>query len=344
MLHNRLLTLQSRPDGRLKASDLIITSAPVPDLRPGEVLVRNTWLSIDPSIRIRLRSSTPNGYLPPFEPGEPLVGLALGVVEESRNSEFAPGDTVSHMYGYRDYAVIGTDGATIGGYGSLSRFDAGKLPSQWFLGPLGSSGLTAYAGLFGVAGLRPNDTLWVSAAAGAVGSIAAQLAQQRGATVIGSAGSPEKVSYLLDELGLDAAFDYHEGPITDLVAKAAPTGIDVYFDNVGSEHLAAALDNMRPGGRVAVCGALSDYDNATPAPGPSNLFQLVSKGIRVEGFRAGSFNHLATEMRTEIGGYLREGRMKYSELVFDGLEQAPDALTAMLAGDNTGKTLVRLEP
>lgn len=343
MLNNRLLTLQSRPDGRLKTSDLIIRTAPVPDLRPGEVLVRNTWLSIDPSIRIRLRSSTPNGYLPPFEPGEPLVGLALGVVEESRNSDFAPGDTVSHMYGYRDYAVIGTDGATIGGYGSLTRFDDRGLPLQWFLGPLGSSGLTAYAGLFGVANLRPTDTLWVSAAAGAVGSIAAQLAQQRGATVIGSAGSPEKVSHLLDELGLDAAFDYHAGPITDLLAKAAPSGIDVYFDNVGSDHLAAALDNMRPGGRVAMCGALSDYDNATPAPGPSNLFQLVSKGIRVEGFRAGSFNDLATEMRTEIGGYLREGRMKYSELVFEGLDEAPAALTAMLRGDNTGKTLVRLE-
>ncbi|PVY30154.1 NADP-dependent oxidoreductase [Williamsia muralis] len=340
--HNRLLCLSSRPEGPLQTGDLVITDAPLPDLAAGEVLIRNTWLSIDPSIRIRLGSTTPNGYLPPFEPGEPLVGLALGVVERSENSGFAPGDIVSHMYGYRDYAVIGTDGSTIGGYGGLTSLDPEDLPLQWFLGPLGSSGLTAYAGLIAVADLQPGDTVWVSAAAGAVGSIAAQLAKLRGAVVIGSAGSAEKVDYLERTLGLDAAFDYHAGPITELVERAAPGGIDVYFDSVGSDHLAAALDNMRPGGRVAMCGALADYDSTTPSPGPSNLFQLVSKGIRIEGYRAGSFNHLAADMRSEIAGYLRDDRMKYSELVFHGLEEAPSALIAMLRGDNTGKTLCRL--
>ena len=276
---NRLLSLGRRPDGRLQDSDFRFPEQRVPDLTSGEVLVRNTWLSIDPSIRIRLQARTPPGYMPPFEIGEPLLGLALGVVEESRHEDFAPGQTVSHMFGYRDYAVVRPGGTTIGGYGALTEVTENGFPLQWQLGPLGSSGLTAYAGLLAVAGLQQSDTVWISAAAGAVGSIAAQLAKLRGATVIGSAGSPAKVDYLHTTLGLDGAFDYHDGPVGDLLAASAPEGIDLYFDSVGSDHLIAAIETMRPGGRIAMCGALSEYDTLAAPPTPSNLFQLVSKEI-----------------------------------------------------------------
>ncbi|MFZ2175059.1 MAG: NADP-dependent oxidoreductase [Rhodococcus sp. (in: high G+C Gram-positive bacteria)] len=341
---SRQLCLRSRPDNQLKTSDLIIAETPIPTLGPDEVLVRNSWLSIDPSTRIRLAEATPRGYLPPLELGDPLTGLALGIVVDSNSADFEPGDLVSHMYGFRDFAVVGAGGATMGGYGSLTKVDPGGFPPQWFLGPLGSSGLTAYAGLVGVLEIDRDDVVWVSAAAGAVGSIASQLAKLRGCTVIGSAGSPAKVEYLTERLGLDAAFDYHDGAIAALLATAAPNGISAYFDNVGSGHLAAAIDNLGQAGRVAMCGSIADYDASdSPSPGPSNLFQLISKEIRIQGFRAGSYMHMADEMRAEVGSYLSDGRMVHSELVFDGLESAPAALIAMLGGENTGKTLCRID-
>ncbi|WP_307055611.1 MDR family NADP-dependent oxidoreductase [Arthrobacter bambusae] len=339
---NQHLVLQRKVQGRLRPDDLAMAEARLPVLEAGDVLVRNTWQSIDPSIRIRLASTTPRGYLPPFKLGEPLVGLALGTVVESKNDQFEPGDQVSHMFGFRDFAVVGAGGDSIGGYGSLTRIDTAGFPLQWYLGPLGSSGLTAYAGLIGVLDISAADTVWISAAAGAVGSVAAKLAKLRGCKVIGSAGSADKVTYLTQTLHLDAVFAYHAGNITELLAKAAPEGITAYFDSVGGDHLTAALDNRRNGGRDAVCGSLADYNTSEAAAGPANLFQLVSKQLRLQGFRAGSFNHLEGAMRNEIGGYLTDGRMVCEEMVFEGLDQAPTALAAMLGGQNTGKTLCRL--
>ncbi|MGI5217949.1 NADP-dependent oxidoreductase [Nocardia sp. CA-290969] len=338
---NRHVRLARRPAGKLTAADLELAEAPIPEPGPGEILVRNTWLSIDPSIRIRLAATTPNGYLPPLRPGDELSGLALGTVLESRSPEFAAGDLVSHTLGYREYALLGTRAQTIGGYGAPARVDAGALPPRWFLGPLGSAGLTAYAGLSEILELNPADTLWVSSAAGAVGSLAAQLAKIRGATVIGSAGSPEKVAFLRDELGVPA-FDYHAGSLSESLAALAPGGIDTYFDNVGGDHLTAALDALRPAGRIALCGAVSGYDGAAPA-GPPNLFTMVSKGLRMRGFRAGSFTHLEERMRKEVAGYLADGRLIHRETIFDGIEAASTALLAMLSGATTGKTLCRLD-
>lgn len=337
---NRRLCLARRPAGKLTATDLVLIDEPVPVPGPGEVLVRNTWLSIDPSIRIRLAETTPAGYLPPLRPGDPLSGLALGVVAETRNPEFAVGDLVSHTLGYRDYAVLGSDAQTIGGYGAPARIATGGLPPQWFLGPLGSAGLTAYAGLVEILEVTAADTVWVSAAAGAVGALTAQLAALRGATVIGSAGSPEKVAYLRGELGI-AAFDYHESTVAESLGALAPTGIDAYFDNVGGDHLIAALEALRPQGRIALCGAVSGYDAAAPS-GPPNLFTLVAKELRMRGFRAGSFGHLQQSMRDEIAGHLTAGRLVHRESIFDGIEQAGPALVAMLAGATIGKTLCRL--
>ncbi|MGU3432487.1 NADP-dependent oxidoreductase [Actinomycetes bacterium M1A6_2h] len=339
---NRIVRLAARPTESLRAADLAITEDQVLPLSPGDVLVRNTWMSIDPAIRLRLNAETPGGYLPPLEVGEPLVGLALGTVVESRHTDFAPGDTVTHMYGYRDYAVVPADGNGLGGAGALTKIETGNFAPQWFLGPLGTSGLTAFVGIVDIIGLRPGDVVWVSAAAGAVGGIATQLARLRGSTVIASAGGADKVAYLRDTLGADAAFDYHTDDVGDLVAAAAPDGIDAYFDSVGGDHFDAALRNLRPDGRIAMCGGISGYDTTTPTAQPTGLFQIVSKGLCIKGFRAGSFVSRYESMREEIGGHLTDGTMVYSETVYEGLEQAPTALVEMLTGRTTGKTLCRL--
>ncbi|WP_245865435.1 NADP-dependent oxidoreductase [Rhodococcoides kyotonense] len=339
-MKSRTICLVSSPPDTMETHHFTVRNDELGPLQDGEVLVRNTWLSIDPSIRLRLGSNAPAGYLPPIQPGEPLAGLALGVVMDSRDAGFEFGDTVSHMSGYRDYAVVNSAAGGLGGAGTLTKIDAGSFPPQWFLGPLGSSGLTAYVGLFEILDLKPSDTVWVSAAAGAVGSIATQLAGLHGCTVVASAGNADKVQFLRDSLGATAAFDYHDGDIGALLADAAPDGIDAYFDNVGGSHFAAALDHLRPGGRVAMCGAVSTYGSSTAMP--SNLFQITAKSLRLEGFRAGSYDHLYDDMRTLVGGYLQDGRLIYEESVFDGLEQAPVALISMLDGDTTGKTLCRL--
>ncbi|MDQ1181690.1 NADP-dependent oxidoreductase [Rhodococcus sp. SORGH_AS_0301] len=340
VISTRHVVLRSWPNGALTSGDLEVVEAPVPELRSGDVLVRNTWLSIDPSIRIRLSRQTPGGYLPPFAPGQALEGLALGVVERSESSAFAVGDIVTHTLGFREHALISADTATIGGYGSPTVVRPGGLPEQWFLGPLGSSGLTAYAGMIGILDVGPADTVWVSSAAGAVGGLAAGLAVARGATVIGSAGSAAKVAHLRAS-GLADAFDHHES-LPAAVAAAAPDGIDAYFDCVGGDHLTAAIDALRPNGRIAMCGQMSQYDAADAPSLPGNLFQFVSKNLSMRGYRAGSFLHLEADMRAEITSLIDAGRLGYDEWVFDGLDSAPAALVSMLAGENIGKTLVRL--
>jgi hypothetical protein len=203
-------------------------------------------------------------------------------------------------------------------------------------------GLTAYVGLFEAGALREGDVVWISAAAGAVGSLAAQFAKLVGHFVIGSAGSDEKVRYLREELGLDAAFNYKAGPVADLLAQAAPGGIDVYFDSVGGDHLEAALGALRHRGRVALCGAVAEYDRADAPPGPRNLFQATANELTLRGFRGSSYVHLMDEMQGRVAGWLRGGRLRYRESIAHGLEHAPEALVRMLAGETIGKTLVRI--
>jgi NADPH-dependent curcumin reductase CurA len=307
------------------------------------VLVRNTWTSVDAALRLRLRERAPAGYFAAFPLGEPLAGIAtVGEVVESHAGGFARGDVVRHGSGWREYSVVQAGQESLGGVATLTRLDTDAAPPEAYLGPLGGSGLTAYAGLFHVAGLQGADVVWVSAAAGSVGSLAAQMAKLRGHRVIGSAGSADKVAYLLGELGLDAAFDYHAGPLPELLRDAAPDGIDVYFDNVGGGHLEAALGALRKWGRVAICGAISEYSASEPQPGPSNLFLAVANDLTLRGFRGSSYVHLMDEMAREVGAWLREGRIRYRQTVVEGLERAPEALALLLRGDNTGKTLVRI--
>jgi hypothetical protein len=315
----------------------------VPEPRSGEVLVRNTWTSVDPALRLRLREDVPRGYFPAFPLGEPMAGIStVGEVVASRAPGFAPGDVVRHGAGWRDLAVVAAGVESLGGVATLTRLDVEAAPPEAYLGALGASGLTAYAGLFHIAELRDGDIVWVSAAAGSVGSLVAQLAKLRGHRVIGSAGSDEKVRYLLDVLGLDAAFNYKHGALPDLLHAAAPEGIDVYFDNVGGDHLEAALGALRKRGRVAMCGAISEYDASEPVPGPSNLFLAVANELTLRGFRGSSQVAVMDEMVREVGEWLRAGRIRYEQTVVEGLENAPAALARLLRGDAAGKMLVHI--
>jgi NADPH-dependent curcumin reductase CurA len=340
-LTGREVQLHRYPDGAVSAGDFSVVEVGVPGPGPGEVLVRNSWTSVDPGLRLRLNESAPAGYFPAFPLDEPMDGImTVGEVVESRADGFAVGDSVWHARGWRDYSVVEAGVPALSGLGTLTRLDTQAVPPQTYLGPLGGMGLTAYAGLFLAAELRDGDVVWVSAAAGAVGSLAAQFAKVKGHFVVGSAGSDEKVAHLLDELGLDAAFNYKKGPVAELLRAAAPDGIDVYFDSVGGDHLEAALDALRRVGRVALCGAISQYEQSPI--GPRNLFQATANNLTLRGFRGSSYVDCMEEMQRQVGAWLREGRIRYRESVVDGLEHAPDALVAMLAGEMIGKTLVRI--
>jgi NADPH-dependent curcumin reductase CurA len=340
-LSGREVQLATYPAGEPQTSDFRVVEVPVGGPRPGEVLVRNTWTSVDPGLRLRMTQTGPAGYFAAFGLRSAMDGImTVGEVVESRADGFRAGDIVSHASGWRDYAVVAAGTPALGGLGTLTRLDTELAPAQRYLGPLGGMGLTAYAGLFDVAGLRDGDVVWVSAAAGAVGSLAAQFAKLRGHRVIGSAGSDEKVAYLRDELGLDAAFNHRAGPVAERLRAAAPEGIDVYFDNVGGDHLEAALGVLRRWGRVALCGAVSQYGRC--ARGPVNLFSATANDLTLRGFRGSSYQHRMDDMVREVSGWLADGRLRYRETIVDGLERAPEALARMLAGATIGKTLVRI--
>jgi NADPH-dependent curcumin reductase CurA len=340
----RQVQLVAHPEGEVRPSHFRIVEVTLPELAEGEVLVRNLFTSVDPALRLQLRRSGPEGYFNSFRLNAPMDGImSVGEVIESRDRRFAPGDAVSHGWGWRDFAVVPAGVVSVGGVGTLAKIDTSLGPPEMFLGPLGNMGLTAYVGLVVGAELRDGDIVWVSAAAGAVGSIAAQIAKLMGHRVIGSAGSADKVRYLIDELGLDAAFDYHDGSIVDHLREAAPDGIDVYFDSVGGDHLQAALATLRRWGRVAMCGAISEYESTEPQPGPTNLFQAVANNLTLRGFRASSHLDRLGESSHVLGDWLAQGRLRYQQTIIDGLEHAPEALGRMLAGDTVGKTLVRVD-
>ena len=268
--------------------------------------------------------------------------MTVGEVVESRADGFDVGDTVWHASGWRDYAVVEAGKEALAGIGTLTKLDTAVAPPQAYLGVLGGNGLTAYAGLFHVAGLRDGDVVWVSAAAGAVGSLVAQLAKIRGHRVVGQRRLGREGRVAARRARRRRRVQLRSGPLPELLREAAPDGIDVYFDNVGGDHLEAAIGALRRFGRVAICGAISEYDDAIPPPGPSNLFLMVAKDLTIRGFRGSSYVHLFAEMSREMGTWLREGRIRYRETVVDGLEHAPEALASLMRGDTTGKTLVRI--
>lgn len=339
----RQVQLVEYPAGEVTPGHFVTVEVDVPEPQPGQVLVRNKFTSVDPGMRLRLRESGPAGYFNSFPLHAAMDDIwAVGEVVDSRAEGFKAGDAVWHAKGWRDYAIVTAGEPALAGIATLARIDTSVAPMEKYLGPLGAMGVTAYAGLIDAAQLREGDVVWVSAAAGAVGSLAAQIAKLRGHRVIGSAGSQSKVRYLLDELGLDAAFNYHDGSLVERLREAAPDGIDVYFDNVGGDHLEAALATLRPWGRVALCGAISEYESVGAATGPSNLFQATANNLTLRGFRGSAYQHRLPDVVRELGGWLGEGRVRYRETIIDGLERAPEALMRVLSGDTTGKALVRV--
>ena len=289
-------------------------------------------MSVDPYMRGRMNDV--KSYIPPFQIGAPLDGGAVGSVIESRSDELPVGTEVLHGLGWREHAVLDAT--------HTKRIDTSRVPASAYLGILGMPGLTAYAGLVGVAELREGDVVFVSGAAGAVGSLAGQMARLLGASrVVGSAGSPEKVQRVLD-LGFDAAFDYRQTSPRDGLRDAAPGGIDVYFDNVGGDHLEAAISAMRQRGRIALCGAISQYNATEATPGPRNLFQAIGKGLTLRGFIVNMYAHLQSDFQARMTQWLAEDQIQWDETTRDGLENAPQAFIDLLAGANTGKMIVRL--
>ncbi|RJQ83478.1 NADP-dependent oxidoreductase [Amycolatopsis panacis] len=327
------IRLAARPHGvpTPENFDIVDTDVPVPG--PGQLLVRNLVMSVDPAMRGRMNDV--KSYAPPFEVGEPMHGGAVGEVVESTVDEFAPGEHVLHNLGWRTHAVLDAN--------QVAKVDGLVAQLSTYLGVLGMPGLTAYTGLLVSAEFTAGDTVFVSGAAGAVGSLVGQLARLKGAKrVIGSAGSAEKVRCLTEDLGFDAAFNYKDGPVAGQLAAAAPEGIDVYFDNVGGEHLEAAIASMNLHGRIALCGMISLYNDTEPAPGPRNLLQLVVQRITMRGMLVSDQWGMREQFLTELAPLVASGEIKYSETFVDGIRNAPDAFLGLLSGANTGKMLVRL--
>ncbi|WP_245658500.1 NADP-dependent oxidoreductase [Microtetraspora malaysiensis] len=325
--------LASRPRGWPTPENFDIAEAPVEPPGPGQLLVHNEIMSVDPYMRGRMNAGP--SYVPPFEVGKPLEGGAVGEVIADASGRFRPGQKVVHPLGWREYALLDAKSARV--------VDPDAAPLGSYLGVLGMVGLTAYVGLFDVAGFTPRDIVFVSAAAGAVGSLVGQMARLRGSPrVIGSAGSAEKVRYLNEELGFDAAFNYKDGPVVEQLRAAAPDGVDVYFDNVGGDHLEAAIDLLNEHGRVACCGAVAQYNVPDPPPGPHNMFKIVTKRLALRGFIVGDSARRMPDLLHEVGGWLRDGRLRERQTVVNGLRNAPDAFLGMLRGENIGKMLVTI--
>jgi NADPH-dependent curcumin reductase CurA len=324
-------TLLARPNGMPQATDFALKFITLPPLDDGMVHVRNRWLSVDPYMRGRMNDA--KSYAVPYALNAPMLGGAIGEVVASRADGFAPGDLVLHSWGWRDEAVGPAD--------SVTRLPAIAVPEQRFLGHLGMPGMTAYFGLLDVALAKAGDTLFVSAAAGAVGSAVVQIAKILGLRVIGSAGGPGKCA-LVRELGADAVIDYKtEGTLAEKLAAAAPDGIDVYFDNVGGAHLDAALGAARDHARFAMCGMIETYNAPHPAA-IANIMRVVRSRIRMQGFIIFDYNHRIGEFHAQMGQWMMAGLIRSDETIYEGLREMPRAFLDLFSGGNLGKALVRL--
>ena len=331
-MKSKEIRLASRPEGMPKETDFELVEVDVPEPGKGEILVKNICMSVDPYMRGRMMDR--ESYVPPFQIGEALTGGAVGKVLQSQAEGIAEGDYVDSMFGWRE--AFCTNAAAVNPIGQL------QAPASAYLGVLGMPGMTAYAGLLDVGELKEGETVFVSGAAGAVGSIVGQIAKIKNCRVLGSAGSPEKVHYLTEELGFDYAFDYHEGNLVEHLKEGAPEGIDVYFDNVGGDHLEAAIYNMRPFGRIALCGAISQYNNTEPSPGPNNMIMAVGLSLTLKGFIVSNYMHLRDDFIRDMSEWVGSGKIKYQETIYQGIEKAPDAFMGLFTGANTGKMIVQL--
>jgi NADPH-dependent curcumin reductase len=330
-MENKRVLLASRPAGWVSEDNFRIDSVPVPKPRDGEVLVKNLWLSLDPYMRGRMNEG--KSYAAKQELGEVMIGGTVGEVVESKNPKFAAGDQVLGMLGWQQYGL--SDGK------GLNKVDASRVPLSAYLGVLGMPGVTAWVGLLDLCQPKPGETVLVSAASGAVGSVVGQIAKLKSCRAVGIAGGKAKCDYVVQELGFDACVDYKAGALNDDLKAAAPKGVDCYFENVGGEILDAALRRMNPFSRIAVCGLISQY-NATEAYGVKNFQSVLTNRIKVQGFIVSDRMELWPKALPELAGWVAAGKIKYRETVTQGLENAPKAFIGLLKGENFGKQLVKL--
>lgn len=326
---NHRITLAERPVGEVADTCFARDSVPVPAPGPGEVLAEVKWLSIDPTIRGWMAFDT---YLPAIEIGAPIRSSGLATVIESNNEGFPVGATVTGMTGWQQYVVFDR------GFRILSD----DVPPEAALSVFGVTGLTAYFGLLDVGRPVAGETVLVSGAAGATGSVVGQIAKLKGCRVVGIAGSADKCSWLVDELGFDAAINYKTDNVRRSLRDTCPDGVDVFFDNVGGDILEAAINNLALHGRVVLCGAISQYNDVAPAPGPKNLSVLIGKRGRMQGFIVLDYLRRAGEAISDLSDWIGEGKLSYRTHVIDGLDNAPQALNVLFTGENTGKVMVRL--
>jgi hypothetical protein len=330
---NRQIVLAARPEGLPKESDFRLIDTATPEPADGQFLIRTNYLSVDPYMRGRI--SEVKSYAEPVGIGEVMVGGTVGTVQESRHPSYRLGDVVVGYWGWQEYALSDGQG--------IERFDTSLAPMSTALGVLGMPGMTAYFGLLEIGKPKPGDTLFVSGAAGAVGSLVGQIGKIKGCRVVGSAGSQQKLDYLTGELGFDAAFNYKD--VKDYAAKlqeVCAKGIDVYFDNVGGSLTDAVFTQINVGAKIVVCGQIDQYNATRPPRGPRLLWHLIVKQARVEGFLVFQFARRFREGQQQVARWIKDGRVKYHESVVNGLENAPKAFIGLFHGQNLGKQLVRI--
>jgi hypothetical protein len=334
MPKSREIRLKRRPGGMPQPGDFELAEIMVPEPGPGQILVHNIFMSVDPYMRGRMVDRA--SYVPPFQVGEPLSGGAVGkVMAVNGNPQLQEGNYVLNFSGWREWFLTGG--------GDLQKIDPSLAPIQAYLGAFGMPGLTAYGGLLRVGQLKDGERVFVSAASGAVGAVVCQIAKNRGCFVVGTAGSDEKCAWLEREAGIDKAVNYRTaGDLSAALKKAMPEGIDVYFENVGGEHLNAALANMRLNGRIAVCGMIAQYNDTAPPPGPANIVMVIPQRLTIKGFIVTDHIDMMPDFMRDMATWAKAGKMKWRETVLDGIENAPEAFIGLFKGENLGKMLVRL--
>jgi NADPH-dependent curcumin reductase CurA len=328
---NHEVHLISRPRGVPITANFSIVRTEIKPIADQEILVRNLYMSVDPYMRGRMNDEP--SYIPPFELDQPMSGGAIGEVLQSNSKNFKPGDIVTSNLGWREYAIAMPK--------ELHWVNPKIIPFSVYLGALGMTGMTAWAGL-NLVNVKSGDIVFISGAAGAVGSVAGQLAKLRGCQVIGATGSPEKVHFLQNECGFDTAFNYKSDSALEQLNQAAPDGIDVYFDNVGGGMLEAALSTLRLNGRIIACGSISNYNAEKPQPGPSNLFNIIRQRLTMKGLIVGDHLDRRLEFEEEVGNYFQTGKLKNKETIVIGIDQAVNAFIGLFEGENIGKMIVKL--
>ncbi|GGE25802.1 putative NADP-dependent oxidoreductase YfmJ [Marinithermofilum abyssi] len=329
---NRQILFMQRPKGMPNDAVFQMTETAIPELQEGEVLVRTVYLSVDPYMRGRMNDR--KSYIPPFELNQPLTGGVVGQVEKSRHPEFVEGDIVAGMMDWADYSVVKGD--------KLNKVNTGLAPISTALGVLGMPGLTAYFGLLDIGQPKEGETVVVSGAAGAVGSIVGQIAKLKGCRVVGIAGSQEKVNYLIDELGFDGVINYKTDDVKQALKEACSDGVDVYFDNVGGDISDAVMSLINYQARIVLCGQISLYNLEKPDVGPRMQGQLLINSALMKGFIVRDYQDRFKEGISQLAEWVAQGKIGYRENIVEGLENAPDAFLGLFKGENIGKQLVKV--